>query len=63
MILPYLTIAPSAKGGRGVFATENIAANTIIEISPVLVLSAKERKIAEQTNLYNYFFEWGKSGR
>lgn len=63
MILPSLTIALSTKGGRGVFATKSIPANTIIEISPVLVLSAKERKTAEQTNLFNYFFEWGDSGR
>ncbi|MBN8837758.1 MAG: SET domain-containing protein-lysine N-methyltransferase [Sphingobacteriia bacterium] len=61
MILPCLTVTASLKGGRGVFTTENIPANTVIEISPVLVLSVKERAIAEETNLYNYFFEWGKS--
>ena len=59
MILPILTIAPSAKRGRGVFATEDIAKGTVIEISPVIVLTAKERKIVEQTKLFNYLFEWG----
>lgn len=62
-MLPSLFIAPSAKGGRGVFTAEKIAAGTIIEISPVLVFSKKERKIMEQTALYNYIFEWGKSGK
>ncbi|WP_298298267.1 SET domain-containing protein [Hydrotalea sp.] len=61
MILPDLVIAPSPKGGRGVFTTVNISAGTIIEISPVLVLSKQERLIVEQTLLYNYIFEWGKS--
>jgi SET domain-containing protein len=60
MILPILVIAPSSNRGRGVFTSENIPADTVIEISPVLVLSAKERKEVEKTVLYNYIFEWGK---
>jgi SET domain-containing protein len=59
MILPVLVIAPSDIGGKGVFASENIPADTVIEISPVLVLSAKDRKEVEKTVLYNYIFEWG----
>ena len=43
------------------FATKKIAANTVIEISPVLVFSIKEVEFAEKTLLYNYFFEWGKN--
>jgi len=61
MILPILTIAPSPKRGRGVFATEDIKQGTIIEISPVIVLTARERKIIEQTKLFDYLFEWGKN--
>jgi SET domain-containing protein len=59
MILPILMVAPSELRGRGVFAIESIAEQTIIEISPVLVLSAEERAKAEETMLYNYIFEWG----
>lgn len=61
MILPILTIAPSPKRGRGVFATDNIQPGTVIEVSPVIVLTAKERKIIEQTKLFDYLFEWGKN--
>ena len=61
MILPIVTIAPSPKRGRGVFATEDIKQGTIIEISPVIVLTARERKIVEQTKLFDYLFEWGKN--
>ncbi len=59
MILPYLVIAPSGDRGRGVFATRNIPANTIIEISPVIVFTKKERAAIEATKLTNYIFEWG----
>ncbi|HEU0226502.1 MAG TPA: SET domain-containing protein [Arachidicoccus soli] len=61
MIFPFLTIAPSGNKGKGVFTSENIPANTIIEISPVIVLSAKERKQLENTKLFHYIFEWGDS--
>lgn len=60
MILPILAIAPSKERGRGVYATEAIEAQTIVEISPVLVLSMEDRKKAEETLLYNYIFEWGE---
>lgn len=63
MIMPYLTIAPSGNKGRGVFTTQAIAKGQIIEISPVVVLSAKDRKHIEKTQLFNYIFEWGKSRR
>lgn len=61
MMLPNLFIAPSGQRGRGVFTSKAIAANTVIEISPVLVLSAKERKTIEETKLFHYVFEWGNS--
>ena len=61
MIMPYLTIASSGNKGRGVFTTEAIAKGKVIEISPVVVLSTKDRKHVEKTKLFNYIFEWGKS--
>lgn len=61
MIMPYLFIAPSNQRGRGVFTSKNIPANTVIEISPVLIFTAKERKEVEKTKLFDYIFEWGQS--
>jgi SET domain-containing protein len=63
MILPILYVAPSDKGGRGVFTSQPIAAGTTIEISPVLVFSSKERACLEETKLYDYVFEWGERKR
>jgi len=55
-----LVVAPSKERGRGVFAAASIEAQTIVEISPVLVFSMADRKKAEETILYNYIFEWGE---
>lgn len=60
MILPALFIAPSGNRGRGVFTSEKLEAGTVIEISPVLVMSAEERVHLDQTLLHDYIFEWGE---
>ena len=59
MILPCLYIDLTKTMGRGVFTSENIDAGTIVEESPVIVMSKEERKLLDQTLLYNYIFEWG----
>jgi SET domain-containing protein len=58
MILPCLFITLSDTRGRGVFTSQNIAAGTIIEVSPVIVMSADERKLLDKTLLHDYIFEW-----
>lgn len=63
MIKPYLHIKCSPKRGRGVFTREAIPANTIIEISPVVGLSVADGKKTLDTELSNYVFCWGESGR
>jgi uncharacterized protein len=59
MILPFLYIAPTASMGRGVFTDEYIGAGTVVEISPVIIMSRDERKLLDQTLLHDYIFEWG----
>ena len=59
MILPCLFIAPTDNMGRGVFTSESLEKDTIIEIAPVLVMSGKERVLLDQTKLHDYIFEWG----
>lgn len=60
MILPCLYIALTKSMGRGVFTSENIDEGTIIEESPVIVMSKEERKLLDQTLLHDYIFEWGE---
>ena len=59
MILSCLYIALTKSMGRGVFTSENIEEGTIVETSPVIVMSNNERKLLDQTLLHDYIFEWG----
>jgi SET domain-containing protein len=58
-MISSLFIASADNRGRGVFTSENIEEGTTIEISPVIVMSAEERKLLDQTLLHDYIFEWG----
>jgi len=59
MIKPYLQIIQSEEKGRGVMTRERIPADTVIEVSPVVVMSAEERTHLDKTLLHDYIFEWG----
>lgn len=59
MIKPYLYIAKINGKGRGVFTKKKIPANTLIEVSPVIVLSRKDTRLVDKTRLHNYIFLWG----
>lgn len=45
--------------GNGVFTSLPIRANTIVEVSPVIVMKHSDRKLLDQTLLHDYIFEWG----
>ena len=47
--------------GRGVMAARDLAAHTLIETAPVIVMEAKDRLLLDQTLLHDYIFEWGES--
>lgn len=53
-------IAPTKKMGRGVFTSEPIAAGTLIELAPVIVMTVEDRIHLDKTALHDYIFEWGK---
>jgi uncharacterized protein len=57
--LPSLFVAPSLYGGRGVFTTEVIASDTLIEVCPVLVIPEEHVPIVHGTILHDYYFLWG----
>jgi SET domain-containing protein len=59
MILPFLFISDTEKTGRGVFTSEDIQPGTLVELSPVIVMSGEERKLLDQTLMHDYIFEWG----
>jgi len=60
VVASFLFIKNSVKKGRGVFTAQNISQNTVIEISPVIVMRDGDRKLLDQTLLHDYIFEWGE---
>jgi uncharacterized protein len=60
MRLGCLHIAETGIKGRGVFTTELIPSDTIIEIAPVIVMGLEERKLLDKTKLHDYIFLWGE---
>jgi SET domain-containing protein len=60
MILSSVYIADSPGKGRGVFTSEKLVAGTVIEISPVIVMSTEDRMLLDKTLLHDYIFFWGK---
>ncbi|KAF2256646.1 SET domain-containing protein [Trematosphaeria pertusa] len=56
---PDLGIISDTPKGRGVFATRDIPAKTVIDVCPVLVLGIEEnKKHLEHTSLYHYTYNW-----
>ena len=59
MLKPYLFVDKTDSMGRGVYTSETIAENTIVEVSPVIVMSGDDRIHLDKTALHDYIFEWG----
>ncbi|ORY03938.1 hypothetical protein BCR34DRAFT_573085 [Clohesyomyces aquaticus] len=56
---PGLVVVSDTPKGRGIFATKDIPAKTIIDVCPVLVLGLDENvKHIEHTSLYHYTYNW-----
>lgn len=55
---PALYISDAEGRGRGVFTEDPIPAGVMVDEAPVIVMSAKERKLLDQTRLHDYIFEW-----
>jgi uncharacterized protein len=59
-LMEGIHVAGTKKMGRGVYTSVPIPAGTLIELSPVIVMSEKDRLLLDQTLLHDYIFEWGK---
>ncbi len=60
---PAIYIASIEGKGRGVFTTEDIPLDTVVEVAPVIVMSGEERVLLDKTLLHDYIFEWSPDGR
>jgi uncharacterized protein len=53
-----LEIRDDKLKGRGVFASAPIAAGTVIEAAPVIIIPATECPLLDRTILHDYYFRW-----
>lgn len=58
-----LFVARTHDRGRGVFTNKKIKKGQTIEMCPIIVFSKKDREQIDSTFLYEYYFEWGESGK
>ena len=58
----WLETGQTTDKGRGVFTKKALKADTIIETAPVIIMSADDRKLLDQTLLHDYIFEWQPDG-
>ena len=59
---PHLYVGPSPLGGRGVFTAAEIPTGSIVELAPVILLSAADRTAVHKTHLHDYYFQWAGDG-
>ena len=59
MILSCLFIKNTEQKGRGMFTSDDIDADTTIEVAPVIVMPKADREHLDKTLLHDYIFEWG----
>lgn len=57
--IPSIYIGNSARRGRGVYTSEPIGVDNLIEICPVIVCSEDDLPLIHQTKLHDYYFLWG----
>ena len=58
-----LLVQDSPARGRGVFAARPFHEGEVIEVCPVIALSAADAVKLDDTHLYNYYFGWGPDGK
>ncbi len=54
-------VRKTTRRGRGVFAQQKIEKGVVLEIAPVIVMTAEDRTLLDQTLLHDYIFEWGEN--
>ncbi len=57
-----IEIRKTAHKGWGVFALQDFEAFELVESAPVVVMSAEEMKLLDQTKLHDYIFHWENGG-
>ena len=62
MLEDKVQVRTSAVAGRGLFATEPIAADTLVMEAPLLLIPAEQRAALQATLVDDYVYEWDETG-
>ena len=62
MLEEKVEVRTSAVEGRGLFATETIAADTLVMEAPLLLIPAQQRVALQSTLVDDYVYEWDEHG-
>ena len=62
MAHPQLYIEETTNKGLGVFTKKKMDKDEVIEVAPVIVMSAEDRRLLDKTLLHDYIFEWQPDG-
>ena len=62
MLEDKVEVRTSAVEGRGLFATETIAADTLVMEAPLLLIPAQQRAALQATLVDDYVYEWDEHG-
>ncbi len=57
-----IEVCRSARHGRGLFATRDVAPGQLVAVCPVLLLDAEDRVAVEDTPVANMLVEWDDDG-
>ena len=55
-------VRPSHRGGRGLFATQRIRANSLLMEAPLLLIPGDHREALRSTIVDDYVYEWEEDG-
>ena len=62
MLEEKVQVRTSAVAGRGLFAIEPIAADTLVMEAPLLLIPAEQRAALQATLVDDYVYEWDETG-
>jgi uncharacterized protein len=57
-----IEIRPSSRGGRGLFASEDIPDDVMLMEAPLLMVPAEQRDSLKETVVDEYVYEWDGEG-
>ncbi|MEK7631014.1 MAG: SET domain-containing protein [Patescibacteria group bacterium] len=58
-----IRIQKTKDRGRGIIAERNFKKGDVIEVAPVIVMSAAEKEYIKKTELFNHYFDWGTDSK